>query len=107
MVTAELAVGALLVAAMALMLIWLAGLVVLQQQAHDGAVQIARQQARGDSAAVTRSRELLDRRCTAHIARESKEYAVTVRCRPEGVVAWLPSPEVTATARIQAEPGQS
>lgn len=46
MVTAELAMGSILVAAMALFVIWLGGVVVTLQQAHDGAVQIARQQAR-------------------------------------------------------------
>lgn len=107
MVTAELAMGSILVAAMALFVIWLGGVVVTLQQAHDGAVQIARQQARGDTEAVAQAEELLADHCTTHTSRDGEYITVTVLCRSHRLADWLPSPEVSGKARIQAEPGQS
>jgi hypothetical protein len=107
MVTAEIAVGMLLVAAMAVAMGWLGGVIVMQQRVDDSAVQIARQQARGDTEAVARAREAAPDGATVEIRRDGEEYVVTVRCRPSSSVPWLAAPELSGTARVQAEPGQT
>lgn len=107
MVTAEIALGMLLVAAMAVVMGWLGGVIVMQQRVDDSAVQIARQQARGDTAAVARARADAPDGATVDIRRDGEEYVVTVRCRPSTSVPWLAAPELSGTARVQAEPGQA
>ncbi|WP_169337908.1 TadE family type IV pilus minor pilin [Propionicicella superfundia] len=107
MVTAEIAAGTLLVAAMAVVMAWVGGVIVLQQRVNDSAVQIARQQARGDTESLARARAAAPEGSVVEIAREKGEYVVTVRCRPQAPVRWLAGPEVSGTARVQAEPGQT
>lgn len=106
MVTAELAFGALLVACMAIVVVWIGGVVTLQQRLNDVATQVARQEARGDRDAVAKAKESAPKDSAVEVRHEQDEITVIVRCRPTSPIRWLDAPELTATARVLAEPGE-
>lgn len=70
MVTAELALGGLLLGALVALMCWLLGVVVLQVRCLDATAEIARQAARGDSGAVADARSKLPSGATVELRRE-------------------------------------
>lgn len=104
MVTAELAVGLLAVAVVISMAAGLAGVLQLQARCTDAASEIARQAARGDSAAVARASA--DLPAGAVVERADGDGVVVVTVRLPVRLANLPLIELSATARTIAEPGE-
>lgn len=107
MITAELALGTLAVTVMAVVMMWLGGILLVQQQTSDSAAQIARQAARGDNASVQKAIDDAPHGSTVDIRRVGADIVVDVRRNPPTPVPWLTTPLITAEARVQAEPGVS
>lgn len=102
MVTAELAVGILSAALIALMLCWVLVLIGLRTNCQDTAAQMARQLARGDTAAAQRAREAVpDSRVDVQTRGEDIVVTVSADAR------WgaLGPVVVHASASVTREPG--
>jgi len=104
MVTAELAFASLGAALACVLLAWVLALVGLLLRCQETAVEVARQQARGDRVAVARA--MADRPTGARVAISNNGELVRVRidlaARPWA--DWLPTVPLGATAAVQQEP---
>jgi hypothetical protein len=104
MVTAELAFASLGAALACVLLAWVLALVGLLLRCQETAVAIARQEARGDRAAV--SRVMSGRPTGARVAISNDGQLVRVRvdlaARPWA--DWLPTIPLGATAAVEREP---
>ncbi|MFW6597756.1 TadE family type IV pilus minor pilin [Propionibacteriaceae bacterium Y2011] len=103
MVTAELAAGVLAVVVLVVLLAGWAGVVMMQLRCLDSASEIARQQARGDEAAVARAKADLPAGARVQVIRDG--WVTTVRVSAPVWQPPLPRLEVTATAETMLEPG--
>ena len=106
MVTAELAVATLAATAMMLMLCWGIYLVVMQVRCIDVAAEVARQAARGDTAAVRRAERQAPTGATVSIHRRRSVTTVEVRLSARPFAAWLVAVPLRASAEVEPEPGQ-
>ncbi|WP_051215576.1 TadE family type IV pilus minor pilin [Granulicoccus phenolivorans] len=106
MVTAELAVGLTVVAMGVVGLAWLVSVLMLQARCLDTAGETARHSARGDTAAVQRTRAAAPQGATVTVARQGQVIVATVRvtARPLGGIA--PQVPLAATAQVHLEPGE-
>ncbi|MGV8910612.1 MAG: TadE family type IV pilus minor pilin [Propionicimonas sp.] len=104
MVTAELAFASLGAALACVLLAWALALVGLLLRCQGTAVEIARQEARGDRAAAARI--MADRPAGARVAIRNDGQVVRVRvdlaARPWA--DWLPTIPLGASAAVQREP---
>lgn len=104
MVTAELAVATLAAMALLIMLCWGIYLVVMQVRCIDVAAEVARQAARGDSAAVRRAEQQAPTGATVSIERGRAITTVEVRLVARPFAAWLVSVPLRAEAEVVPEP---
>lgn len=104
MVTAELAFASMGAAVACVLLAWVLALVGLLLRCQEIAVDVARQEARGDRAAVARA--MSDRPKGARVAISNDGQVVRVRvdlaARPWA--DWLPTVPLGARAAVQREP---
>lgn len=105
MVTAELAVAILAALSLFVLLCW--GLVLLATQLRcvDTAAAVARQEARGDRAAVAQARADAPRGAVIGVERRSGEVTVTVSVRARPFSRGLPAVRLRAEASVVPEPG--
>lgn len=104
MVTAELALGLMVAALVAVVALWAVGVGGQQLALADVATQVARQEARGDAAAVAQiQRRVPDAQIDVSRCDGLARVRVTLRTRPFGA---LPAVELTARATSLLEPGE-
>ena len=107
MVTAELAVATLAGTAMMIMLCWGVYLVVMQVRCLDVATEVARQAARGDTAAVRRAEREAPPGAVVSVDRGRAVTSVEVRLSARPFAAWLVAVPLRAYAEVVPEPGES
>lgn len=104
MVTVELALGGLGAALVAVMLTWLLTVVMVWGACNDLATAVARQEARGDEAAV----KVLERNkptgARIEVRRNAEQITVTVRLAAQPWADWLPVVPLQAEATVIGEP---
>lgn len=105
MVTAELAVSILTVLVVSVTLSWGVFLLVMQLRCLDTAAQVARQAARGDTAAVRQAKAQAPAgsRVTVSTAGSVTRVEVELTARP--LAEWLVSVPLRAHAEVATEPG--
>lgn len=103
MVTAELAVASLIVATFILVVVWVITLVMLLTQCQDTAAEVARQEARGDHAAVVRAMADRPRSAVVRVSRDGRLVTVRVDLAARPWAAWLPTVPLTASAIVMTE----
>jgi Flp pilus assembly protein TadG len=103
MVTAELAIGAFVIAVLVMGLAGLFGAILAQVRCSDAASEIARQAARGDEAAVHQIEEGLPDSAVVNVAESDGVVTaeVVVSLTPWG--EWLPSITVGGEASVRTE----
>lgn len=104
MVTAELALGMLAAGVLVVVALWAVGIAGQQLALGDVAVQVARQEARGDSAAV-RELERRHPHVRIEVARQGGLAEVTVTRRTDAF-GLLPPVVLRAQATSHLEPGE-
>jgi hypothetical protein len=104
MVTAELAVTTLAAFAVLIMMCWGIYLVVTQLRCVDAAAAIARQAARGDTAAVEKARVAAPSGATIVIDERPSLVTVTVRVKARPLGRWLVAVPLDARAQVIPEP---
>ncbi len=104
MVTAELAFATLGAAAALALLAWALALVMLLARCNDLAAAVARQEARGDAAAVAKILQQRPVGARVIVRQESTEIFVTVELAARPWADWLPSVPLSATATVLREP---
>lgn len=104
MVTAELAFASIGAALACVLLAWVLALVGLLLRCQATAAQVARQEARGDRAAV--ARVLADRPDGARvvITHDGDRVRVRIELAARPWAEWLPTVPLTATAAAEQEP---
>jgi hypothetical protein len=105
MVTAELAVASLLVAVVVAVIGWLAAVVGLALRCQDTAWEVARQEARNDTAAAGRARAAAPPGAHVQVARGGGRVEVVVELQARPWAGWLPSVPLRLGAVTLAEPG--
>ncbi|NNG20906.1 hypothetical protein HJ590_15335 [Naumannella sp. ID2617S] len=103
--TVELAVGLIAILLGAAAGVWLVLVVVLQIRVVDTAAEIARQEARGDRAAVSRAEAGAPSGASISRGRQDGLATVTVRLAVRPLAA-LPAVPLSSTARVLLEPGE-
>lgn len=103
MVTAELALGTLVVAVLVALVAWVITLVMLLTQCQDTAAEVARQEARGDAVAVSRSMSDRPSGASVHVSRQSRQVTVRVELVARPWARWLPSVPLAASATVLTE----
>lgn len=104
MVTVELALAGLGAVAMLALLAWVLSVLMLWGACEDLATGVARQEARGDTAAVT---EILKHRppgAQVGVRRQDRQVVVQVDLAARPWADWLPSVPLHAEATVIAEP---
>ncbi len=104
MVTAELAVTILAALALLTMMCWGIYLLVMQLRCVDTATAIARQAARGDSAAVATIKRAAPVGATVDIDTKPSLVTVTVRLSAKPLADWLVAVPLRARAQVVPEP---
>jgi hypothetical protein len=104
MVTAELAFATLGAAAVLALLAWTLTVVMLLARCNDLATAVARQEARGDQAAVTKILQQRPTGARVSVREESDEVVVTVELAARPWADWLPSVPLAVTATVMREP---
>lgn len=105
MVTAELAVTILAALALLVMMCWGIYLIVMQLRCVDTATAVARQAARGDTAAVRTIKSAAPEGATVVVEHKSALVTVTVRMSARPLADWLPAVQLHAQAQVVPEPG--
>lgn len=105
MVTAELAVASLLVGLVIVVLGWLSAVVGLAVRCQDTAWEVARQEARGDTAAARRARTAAPPGAQVVVRRAAGQVDVVVGLDARPWLSWLPPVPLRLRAAVQAEPG--
>jgi len=103
MVTAELALGILTATMVAVVLCWGINLIVVQTECADVAAQIARAEARADSAAADQARGHAPAGATIEVTRPGGDVHVVVSVKAR--FGKLIGITVTGTATMPKEPG--
>ena len=104
MVTAELAVTTLAAFAVLIMMCWGIYLVVTQLRCVDAAAAIARQAARGDTAAVGKAKAAAPSGASIVIDWRPSLVTVTVRVKARPLGRWLVAVPLEARAQVIPEP---
>jgi hypothetical protein len=104
MVTAELAVTTLAALALLVMMCWGIYLVVMQLRCVDTAAAVARQAARGDTAAVRRVKAVAPSGATVVVDQRPTMVTVTVRMTARPLAEWLKGVPLQARAEVVPEP---
>lgn len=104
MVTVELAFASLALTLLGLALAWVISVVVVWVQCQDLAVGIARQQARGDQAAVAMIVKRRPPGADVSVDQRDDQITVKVRIAAQPWATWLPSVPMTVSATVTAEP---
>lgn len=104
MVTAELAVASLAVAGLIVLVGWLAVVLGLAMRCQDTAWEVARQEARGDAAAVRKARAAAPPGARVVVERTAGQVRVAVDLEARPWVAWLPPVPLRLRAVSLAEP---
>jgi hypothetical protein len=105
MVTAELAVTILAALALLVMMCWGIYLIVMQLRCIDTAAAVARQTARGDSAAVRKIKDGAPAGATVVVQQRPSLVTVTVRLSAKPLASWLVAVPLHAEAQVVPEPG--
>ncbi|HRA75534.1 MAG TPA: TadE family type IV pilus minor pilin [Propionicimonas sp.] len=105
MVTAELALGMLFVAAATAVAAWVVTVLGVLVQCQDAAAEVARQEARGDTVAAARARADRPPDSRVSITRSGRSIEVTVQVETRPWADWLPAVPLKATAIVLAEDG--
>jgi hypothetical protein len=104
MVTAELAFASIGAALACVLLAWVLALVGLLLRCQSTAVEVARQEARGDRAAVARVLAGRPEGARVTVTHDGDRVRVLVRLAARPWAAWLPTVPLTATAVVEQEP---
>lgn len=104
MVTVELAMGSLGAALLVVMLSWVIAVMMSWGACNDLAAAIARQEARGDQAAVTKLQRGKPSGARIEVEQRSDEITVTVQLAAQPWATWLPSVPLQAQATVVREP---
>lgn len=105
MVTAELAFASLAAMLLLVLCAWVLSLVMLLTKCQDTAAEVARQEARGDTTAVARSKADRPPGATVSVTHRAREVTVRVDLRARPWAAWLPVVPLSATATVLTEEG--
>ncbi len=104
MVTAELAFACLGAALACVLLAWVLALVGLLLRCQATAVAVARQEARGDRAAVARALSDRPRGAIVTVRHDGKRVQVSVELAARPWAGWLPTVPLEAAAVVLPEP---
>ena len=104
MVTAELAFASLGAALACVAMAWVVALVGLLLRCQETAVNVARQEARGDLAAVDRAMAGRPTNARITVSRDGQLVRVRVDLAARPWADWLPTVPLGATAAVQQEP---
>lgn len=105
MVTAELAIGSVIVACLAIVCAWLIGIVATYLTCADVAAQVARQRARGDAPAAAAVTARAPFGAQVAVVAGSGVVTVTVSVEARPWLAALPTVPLHASAVARLEPG--
>ncbi|MCL1838075.1 MAG: hypothetical protein FWG47_02005 [Propionibacteriaceae bacterium] len=105
MVTAELAFASLFAAGFVVLLAWVVSLLLVFAGCYSTASQVARQNARGDQAAVKLAIDAGPPGSTVVITRSTTMVTVQVRVAAQPWAKWLPAVPLTAQAHAFIESG--
>lgn len=104
MVTVEIAFASLGAAAALVLLAWTLSLVMLLALCNDLATSVARQEARGDQAAVAKILQAKPDGARVSIRQQAEQVTVTVDLAARPWAEWLPSVPMTTSATVIREP---
>jgi hypothetical protein len=104
MVTVEIAFASLGAAAALVLLAWTLSLVMLLGLCNDLATSVARQEARGDQAAVAKILQAKPVGARVSIRQQAEQVTVTVVLAAKPWAEWLPSVPMSASATVIREP---
>lgn len=104
MVTVELALGSLAAALVTVVLSWVIAVVMLWGACNDLAAAVARQEARGDQAAVAKLERGKPTGARIEVRQQAEEITVTVRLAAQPWAGWLPQVPLQAEATVLREP---
>ncbi len=104
MVTVEIAFASLGAAAALVLLAWVLSLVMLLAVCNDLATSVARQEARGDQAAVAKILRAKPDGAKVSIRQQAEQVKVTVDLAARPWAEWLPSVAMSASASVIREP---
>lgn len=105
MVTAELAFGSLFAAGFLVLVAWVIAVLMAWSACQNVAVEVARQEARGDAAAAERAKRAAPSGAVVSVGRDGSVVQVQVRLDARPWADWLPSVPLTASASVTAEGG--
>ena len=105
MVTAELAMGSLFVAAFVGMVAWVITLLMTWTVCQNTAAEVARQEARGDTQASAEAQRGKPSGAVVSISRRDGTVRVDVDLRAQPWASWLPPVPLSASAEVVAEKG--
>jgi hypothetical protein len=104
MVTVELALGSVGAAAALALMAWVLSALMLWGSCQELATGVARQEARGDSAAAAKILAQRPRGAQVSIHRQDGRVTVSVELAARPWAEWLPSIPLHADATVMAEP---
>ena len=104
MVTAELAFASIGAALACVLLAWVLAVIGLMLRCQETAVEVARQEARGDRAAVARAVSDRPKGARVTVSRDGGLVQVRVELAARPWADWLPTVPLAATAAVQQEP---
>lgn len=107
MVTAELGLGSLLLAAAVVVVVWLLAVLGLLVRCQSTAWEVARQEARDDRAAVQRARSEAPEGARIDVRKGSGQVTVVVQLAARPWTDWAPVVPLQASAVALLEPGAS
>jgi hypothetical protein len=105
MVTAELAFASLFAAGFVILLAWVVTLLMLLASCQATAGEVARQEARGDHAAVRQAIADAPPAAEVEIFRSGESVRVQVSLAAQPWASWLPTVPLRAQAQVLAESG--
>lgn len=106
MVTVELALGSLGAVLAVLLLSWVIAVVMLWGACNDLAAAVARQEARGDQAAVAKLERAKPPGARIEVHQRADDITVTVKLAARPWADWLPQVPLQAEATVIREPNQ-
>lgn len=104
MVTVEIAFASLGAAAALVLLAWTLAVVMLLARCNDLATAVARQEARGDQAALAAILKAKPEGAEVDVRRKASQITVVVKLSARPWAEWLPSVPLSASATVIPEP---
>jgi hypothetical protein len=104
MVTVEIALASLAAAAALVLLAWILTVVMLLARCNDLATSVARQEARGDQAAVAKILQGRPTGAKVAVRQQAEQITVTVDLAARPWADWLPSVPLSTSATVIREP---